>query len=639
MHFLLPKRTISSLALVMALSLLAACGLSTEPQVVGEVQRPTATPLPEIAPPASIDLARGAAIFGSEQGCAPCHGAEGRGDGPVAASLPCEIPDLNDAQTRQVSVEAWYAIASFGKIEQPGCVMPPWNRRLNEAERWDVASYIYRLKYTPDTLGQGAALFAQNCAECHGAQGRGDGPQAVDVARRPADFSDPALLVDRSDADLRQALVDGIPALGEGAHRFADRLNEADQWAVVAYARSLAWENAGEAPQSAAEAALPPTAESGARAAAPAEPGELTVQGALQMGTQGIQTPTEQTVTLRVVELTENGAQDVESIEAQAGPDGAYRFEGVPRRDGLTYILTTKYDDVLQFSEPVRAGSETTLDLPLTVYAVTNDPSVIRVDLLRLFVEFENANSAVVQHAARYLNVGDRIFLSGQRDADGRDASIQIDMPRGAQQISINPDLGANFTVSRDDAGNSTVLGAFPVFPGDAPVFQASYGLPVADGVTVELGNLYPVESFVLNLPRAEGVTFDDRRFTQGAPVELGTGTYDTFTLDGPVPAGEGIRFRVGLAPVGGGARRDLIIGILIGSGAVLGGTLLLSVLGRRRTAVAAKPSEADALVQAIAALDARYEAKQMGARAYRAERARLKADLAKRMDKESGRG
>jgi mono/diheme cytochrome c family protein len=634
----LPKRALTLVSLVVVLSALAACGLSTEPEVVGEMQRPTATPLPEIAPPASIDVARGAAIFASDQGCAPCHGAEGRGDGPVASSFPCEIPDLNDAQTRQITVEAWYGIVSFGKTEQTGCVMPPWNRRLNEAERWDVASYIYTLKYTPDMRSQGAALFAANCADCHGAQGLGDGPQAASLERRPANFGDPSLLVDRSDEDIRSVLVNGIPALGDGAHQFADQLPEADQWAVVAYVRSLAWENAGEALPAAVDAAPAPAAESAGDGAAPAEPVALAVQGAVQMGTAGIDIPAEQPVTLRVLELTENGAQDVQSFEAQAGPDGTYRFDDVPRGDGLTYILTTEYDGVVQFSEPVRAGSGATLDLPLSLYAVTNDPSVIQVDLLRLFVEFQDANSALVQQAARYLNVGDRIFLSGGQDADGNELSIRVDVAGGARNLSINPELGGDFTVGQDDGGDPLVFGAFPVFPGDAPVFQATYTLPVAEGVTVELDSLYPVESFVINLPRVEGVTFDDGRFTLGTPVELDTGTFDTFTLDNPIPAGEGIQFRVELAPAGGGARRDLIIGILIGAGAIFGGTLLLSVLGRRRAPAGTGPTPDDALVQTIAALDARYEAKQISAKAYRAERARLKAELAARLGKGSRR-
>ena len=36
---------------------------------------------------------------------------------------------------------------------------------------------------------EGAALFAENCAQCHGAGGRGDGPWAAGMTPKPADLT------------------------------------------------------------------------------------------------------------------------------------------------------------------------------------------------------------------------------------------------------------------------------------------------------------------------------------------------------------------------------------------------------------------------------------------------------------------
>jgi len=36
---------------------------------------------------------------------------------------------------------------------------------------------------------EGAALYAANCAQCHGATGKGDGPWAKDMRPRPADLT------------------------------------------------------------------------------------------------------------------------------------------------------------------------------------------------------------------------------------------------------------------------------------------------------------------------------------------------------------------------------------------------------------------------------------------------------------------
>lgn len=43
---------------------------------------------------------------------------------------------------------------------------------------------------TETSLASGAELFRQNCAVCHGEQGRGDGPAAQGLATPPANFRD-----------------------------------------------------------------------------------------------------------------------------------------------------------------------------------------------------------------------------------------------------------------------------------------------------------------------------------------------------------------------------------------------------------------------------------------------------------------
>lgn len=40
-----------------------------------------------------------------------------------------------------------------------------------------------------EALDQGKADFARLCAPCHGASGRGDGPQAPHLAKRPSDLT------------------------------------------------------------------------------------------------------------------------------------------------------------------------------------------------------------------------------------------------------------------------------------------------------------------------------------------------------------------------------------------------------------------------------------------------------------------
>jgi mono/diheme cytochrome c family protein len=60
-------------------------------------------------------------------------------------------------------------------------------------------------------------LFKAQCAPCHGVKGRGDGPVAASLQPKPADLTDPEFQAQRTDEQLREALVKGkgaMPPLG-----------------------------------------------------------------------------------------------------------------------------------------------------------------------------------------------------------------------------------------------------------------------------------------------------------------------------------------------------------------------------------------------------------------------------------------
>jgi len=55
----------------------------------------------------------------------------------------------------------------------------------------EFASIKSPVKPTPDNIAKGKALFVANCAPCHGTGGAGDGPAAVALNPKPADFKTP----------------------------------------------------------------------------------------------------------------------------------------------------------------------------------------------------------------------------------------------------------------------------------------------------------------------------------------------------------------------------------------------------------------------------------------------------------------
>jgi len=89
-----------------------------------------ANPVP--ATPAS--LARGRAVFLAR--CAPCHGPEGHGGGPVSKFFP-EAPDFAYATIRK-RTDGYI----FGTISYGGKAMPPQGEGLSETDRWNVVNHV-----------------------------------------------------------------------------------------------------------------------------------------------------------------------------------------------------------------------------------------------------------------------------------------------------------------------------------------------------------------------------------------------------------------------------------------------------------------------------------------------------------------
>lgn len=106
------------------------------------------------------------------------------------------------------------------------------------AVRADVMR-MYKLAVAPRAapdLARAATLFQAQCASCHGAQGRGDGPLAKGMEPAPSNFHDDARMDQRSIYGLYNTIslgVNGTPMRGFG------ELSEADRWALAFFAAGL----------------------------------------------------------------------------------------------------------------------------------------------------------------------------------------------------------------------------------------------------------------------------------------------------------------------------------------------------------------------------------------------------------------
>ncbi|MGH7040107.1 MAG: copper homeostasis membrane protein CopD, partial [Stellaceae bacterium] len=90
--------------------------------------------------------------------------------------------------------------------------------------------------YNPASIVKGAAVYAANCALCHGASGKGDGPAAAGLPIRPANLTEPHLFA-HSPGDLFWWVGHGRGGVMPG---FAQVLPPGRRWDVINFVRARA---------------------------------------------------------------------------------------------------------------------------------------------------------------------------------------------------------------------------------------------------------------------------------------------------------------------------------------------------------------------------------------------------------------
>ncbi|WP_334119638.1 FTR1 family protein [Limnobacter sp.] len=115
-------------------------------------------PVP-MSPSTAPVLGRGEVLYAAQ--CASCHGAQGHGDGPLAASLsppPIAFSDRDRAQER--SVFALYQIISSGV---DSTAMPDF-AHITDDDRWALAYFSSTLSYTAEEVSAGGQQWLNNQA-------------------------------------------------------------------------------------------------------------------------------------------------------------------------------------------------------------------------------------------------------------------------------------------------------------------------------------------------------------------------------------------------------------------------------------------------------------------------------------------
>ncbi len=215
------------------------------------------------------DLELGRTVYAVR--CEICHGVDGDGNGPAAASQDPRPRDfrrgwykIRTTASGQLPTDADLArVITFG---MPGTTMPAWENVLTEEEILSVAEYVKTFSgrferespepipivagpgSSPEGIARGAQLFVgeqAECIKCHGEMGRGDGPSASDLTDDfgqpivPADLSMPWLFRGGPSADdIYLRIKTGLT--GSPMPSYALVLGDEELWDVAYYVDSLA---------------------------------------------------------------------------------------------------------------------------------------------------------------------------------------------------------------------------------------------------------------------------------------------------------------------------------------------------------------------------------------------------------------
>jgi high-affinity iron transporter len=109
---------------------------------------------------------------------------------------------------------------------------PPAVAAASGKLRWTLVG-AYKLRIAPrgaPPLAAAKALYAQNCAACHGAQGKGDGPAAKGLDPAPSNFHDLDRMAQRSAYGLYNTISLGVA--GTSMAPFG-KLSEDERWALA----------------------------------------------------------------------------------------------------------------------------------------------------------------------------------------------------------------------------------------------------------------------------------------------------------------------------------------------------------------------------------------------------------------------
>jgi len=190
--------------------------------------------------------------------CAPCHGEEGDGYGPLYGALYPKPRDFTKGQYK-IRTNATGSLPTDAdlihviSVGVHGTSMMPWDildvdqikSLLPVLKSFSEAWQFRKPEATQKTIARGRELYQQKeCFKCHGETGNGDGPSSYDLEDEweipilPYDFTrGDKFKGGATNKDIYMRFTTGMN--GTPMPSFANELSDEDRWCMVHFVKSL----------------------------------------------------------------------------------------------------------------------------------------------------------------------------------------------------------------------------------------------------------------------------------------------------------------------------------------------------------------------------------------------------------------
>lgn len=373
-------------------------------------------------------------------------------------------------------------------------------------------------------------------------------------------------------------------------------------------------------------------------------PATGTVRGTVIQGTADSTVPENMLVQLHIMdrEMSE------EVLEAQVGADGTFVFTDVSLDAEHGFVVSAHYQSITYMSEFVQGEPGITeLELPVTIYEMTNDPAVIQINSLRSQIYGDGGGLQVLQIIS-LVNISDRLFVGDTPASSDILRTISLPLPEGATAVDMFED--GRYTLSED---GRIVHYTRAIAPGQPANLHHVFTLPYNDqAANIDQQFAYPLNGMIEVMLAAPGLSLtSDMLPFLGSETINGTafdGYGNTMTLN----AGELIQYELQgelldvAAPVaaqttGGESGSDNSLStLLVAAGGILigfAGVLFFRDRFVTSNATTGAPAmsikeQLNTLLQQVADLDREHEAGGIDDGRYTQERTALKTQIASLM-------